>query len=163
MYVLYDKLVEVCTIACEVLADSESFPKDWLMRHRWNKGKKAANVLPNGERIIHLKVGGRTSAVVPSVQKKTGPVAGDVSLGEVKNEAEEDEPIPRLTPDSVEFAKTMEVIEASGCKSMFDNVVRKCDIPLEVGYLRSTIHQVFDLRTLSVCFLTNEIRPTERL
>jgi formamidopyrimidine-DNA glycosylase len=48
------------------------------MKHRWDKGKKGANVLPNGEKIIHLKVGGRTSAVVPSVQKKTGPVAGDV-------------------------------------------------------------------------------------
>jgi formamidopyrimidine-DNA glycosylase len=48
------------------------------MKHRWNKGKKGANVLPNGDKIIHLKVGGRTSAVVPNVQKKTGPVAGDV-------------------------------------------------------------------------------------
>jgi formamidopyrimidine-DNA glycosylase len=48
------------------------------MKHRWNKGKKDANVLPNGNKIIHLKVGGRTSAVVPAVQKKTGPVAGDI-------------------------------------------------------------------------------------
>lgn len=53
------------------------------MKHRWDKGKKNANVLPNGEKIIHLKVGGRTSAVVPSVQKKTGPVAGDVSAKDI--------------------------------------------------------------------------------
>jgi formamidopyrimidine-DNA glycosylase len=76
---LHDALVNVCTIACDTLADSSQFPEDWLMKHRWNKGKKNANVLPNGEKIIHLKVGGRTSAVVPSVQKKTGPVAGDVN------------------------------------------------------------------------------------
>ena len=34
--------------------------------------------LPNGAKIVFLTVGGRTSAVIPSVQKKTGPVAGDV-------------------------------------------------------------------------------------
>lgn len=43
------------------------------------QGKKDANVLPNGEKIVHLKVGGRTSAIVPSRQKKTGAVAGDVA------------------------------------------------------------------------------------
>lgn len=49
------------------------------MRHRWGKGKEGGGRLPNGDKIIFLKVGGRTSAVVPSVQKKTGPVAADVS------------------------------------------------------------------------------------
>jgi formamidopyrimidine-DNA glycosylase len=58
------------------------------MKHRWNKGKKDANVLPNGNKIIHLKVGGRTSAVVPAVQKKTGPVAGDIDENEVEEEGE---------------------------------------------------------------------------
>lgn len=48
------------------------------MKHRWSKGKKEGGKLPNGEKIIFLKVGGRTSAVVPSVQKKTGAVAADV-------------------------------------------------------------------------------------
>jgi formamidopyrimidine-DNA glycosylase len=33
--------------------------------------------LPTGEKITLLKVGGRTSAVVPSLQKKTGAVAGE--------------------------------------------------------------------------------------
>jgi formamidopyrimidine-DNA glycosylase len=83
---LHESLINVCTIACETLADSSQFPEDWLMKHRWNKGKKDANVLPNGAKIIHLKVGGRTSAVVPSVQKKTGPVAGDVDENENDNE-----------------------------------------------------------------------------
>jgi formamidopyrimidine-DNA glycosylase len=66
-----------------------------LMKHRWNKGKKDSNVLPNGEKIIHLKVGGRTSAVVPSVQKKTGPVAGDVDLKTEINENESETDTPR--------------------------------------------------------------------
>lgn len=69
---LHKSLTYVCGLACEVLADSEQFPEEWLFKHRWNKGKKGddANVLPNGEKIVHLTVGGRTSAIVPSVQKK---------------------------------------------------------------------------------------------
>jgi formamidopyrimidine-DNA glycosylase len=75
---IHDNLIGVCTTACELLADSSRFPENWLMKYRWDKGKKDANVLPNGAKIVHLKVGGRTSAVVPSVQKKTAAVAGDV-------------------------------------------------------------------------------------
>ena len=75
---LNDALMHVCTTAVETLADSKQFPETWIMRYRWDKGKKDANVLPNGEKIVHLKVGGRTSAIVPSRQKKTAAVAGDV-------------------------------------------------------------------------------------
>ncbi|KAF1820952.1 formamidopyrimidine-dna glycosylase, partial [Dissoconium aciculare CBS 342.82] len=79
---IHDELIGVCTTACELLADSSRFPENWLMKYRWDKGKKDANVLPNGAKIVHLKVGGRTSAVVPSVQKKTAAVAGDVDSGD---------------------------------------------------------------------------------
>ena len=75
---LHDALISVCTTAVETLADTEQFPDDWIMKYRWDKGKKDGNVLPNGEKIVHLKVGGRTSAIVPTLQKKTGPVAADV-------------------------------------------------------------------------------------
>lgn len=69
----------VCSTALDVLADSEKFPEHWLFKHRWGKGKKdQPAVLPNGDKITYLKVGGRTSAVVPAVQKKTGAVAKDV-------------------------------------------------------------------------------------
>ncbi|GAB7325158.1 hypothetical protein MBLNU13_g09238t1 [Cladosporium sp. NU13] len=84
---LHDSIMTVCTTACETLADSEQFPETWLMKYRWDKGKKDSNVLPNGEKIVHLKVGGRTSAIVPSVQKKTAAVAGDVDSADV-SEAE---------------------------------------------------------------------------
>ncbi|KAK4894113.1 hypothetical protein LTR27_007698 [Elasticomyces elasticus] len=77
---LHKALMDVCTLAVETNADSSQFPETWLMKHRWNKGKKGAeaNVLPNGEKIVHVTVGGRTSAIVPSVQKKTAAAAGDV-------------------------------------------------------------------------------------
>lgn len=68
----------------ELLADSEKFPEKWLFNHRWGKGKKnQPSVLPNGEKIVFLTVGGRTSAVVPSVQKKTEIVSKDVSDEEI--------------------------------------------------------------------------------
>ncbi|KAI9815880.1 MAG: hypothetical protein M1832_005190 [Thelocarpon impressellum] len=86
---LHKSLLNVCSIACETLADSDKFPKDWLMKYRWGKGKKD-NKLPNGSKIIYLTVGGRTSAVVPSVQKKTGPVAGDLSPKAGEDEEEKD-------------------------------------------------------------------------
>lgn len=87
---LHDKLIEVCTTACETLADTNQFPEDWLMKHRWSKGKKDMNRLPNGEKIMHITVGGRTSAIVPSVQKKTGAVAADVDEND-ENEADVEE------------------------------------------------------------------------
>jgi formamidopyrimidine-DNA glycosylase len=72
-------MLYVCQTAVDLLADSNKFPEEWLFRHRWGKGKKdAPKELPNGEKIIHLTVGGRTSCVVPSIQKKTGPAAADV-------------------------------------------------------------------------------------
>ncbi|EMD00703.1 hypothetical protein BAUCODRAFT_153147 [Baudoinia panamericana UAMH 10762] len=82
---LHDALIGVCTLAVETLADSKQFPETWLMKYRWDKGKKDANVLPNGEKIVHLKVGGRTSAIVPSVQKKTAAVAGDVDPADLED------------------------------------------------------------------------------
>lgn len=75
---LHDSLIGVCDTAVGTLADSKQFPENWLMKYRWDAGKKDKNVLPNGEKIVHLKVGGRTSAIVPTVQKKAAPATGNV-------------------------------------------------------------------------------------
>jgi hypothetical protein len=87
---LHDAIMYVCHTAVETLADSDKFPPDWLMKHRWGKGKKDASTLPNGDKITFLKVGGRTSAIVPSVQKKTAAVAGDVAEGAEDHEGGEE-------------------------------------------------------------------------
>jgi formamidopyrimidine-DNA glycosylase len=85
---LHTSILYVCQTAVDLLADSSKFPEDWLFKHRWGKGKKdSVSTLPNGAKITFLTVGGRTSCVVPSVQKKTGAVAGDVKK-EVADEAE---------------------------------------------------------------------------
>ena len=83
---LHKSVHHICGLAVELLADSEKFPEDWLFKHRWGKGKKdAPKSLPNGKRITFVTVGGRTSAVIASVQKKTGPVAGDVAGEEAES------------------------------------------------------------------------------
>lgn len=56
----------------ETLADDTKFPESWLFKHRWSKGKKEIpSTLPNGEKVSYLTVGGRTTAIVASVQKRT--------------------------------------------------------------------------------------------
>ena len=89
---LHKSIHYVCGLAVELLADSEKFPEGWLFKHRWGKGKKdASKTLPNGARITFLTVGGRTSAVIPSVQKKTGPVAGDIKSENAADEGDDDD------------------------------------------------------------------------
>ncbi|KAI9808637.1 MAG: hypothetical protein M1825_003788 [Sarcosagium campestre] len=87
---LHTSLVHICSVAVETLADSSKFPHTWLMKYRWDRGKKTNSKLPNGASIKFLTVGGRTSAVVPSVQKKTGPVAGE--LDDENDDDDDDEP-----------------------------------------------------------------------
>lgn len=85
---LYNSIRYVCQTAVDLLADSHQFPDEWLFNHRWGKGKKdAPTKLPNGAAITFLTVGGRTSCVVPSVQKKTGPVTADIEGGETTTKA----------------------------------------------------------------------------
>jgi formamidopyrimidine-DNA glycosylase len=105
---LYKAMMDVCGTAVGVLSDSSQFPETWLMRYRWDKGKKDKNVLPNGDKIVHLKVGGRTSAIVPRVQKKTGKVAGDVeSAEEVSEDAadSQEETTPKKTKPKTKTTK----------------------------------------------------------
>ena len=78
---LHKSIHYICGFAVEHLADSSKFPEEWLFKHRWGKGKKdSSTTLPNGSKFTYLTVGGRTSCVVPSVQKKTGSVKKDVKL-----------------------------------------------------------------------------------
>ncbi|MBI2372867.1 MAG: hypothetical protein HYV07_02590 [Deltaproteobacteria bacterium] len=58
---------EVLRIAVSVNADSSRFPTTWLFHHRWGKGADATT--SNGEKIEFIKVGGRTTAWVPSRQR----------------------------------------------------------------------------------------------
>lgn len=95
----------------ETLADKEQFPESWLMKYRWGKGKKG-NQLPTGEKITFLTVGGRTSAIVPSLQKKAGPVAA------AEEDVEEDANDPKTYDSDNENG-------AEGDESEHDKQVKK--------------------------------------
>jgi formamidopyrimidine-DNA glycosylase len=89
--ILHEKIHTVTTTAAAVLGDSTKFPTDWLFTYRWGKsktkgkeGKDMSNILPNGEKIKHITVGGRTSAVVESRQKM-------IKADGEEDDAEEDE------------------------------------------------------------------------
>ncbi|KAK6080644.1 formamidopyrimidine-DNA glycosylase [Seiridium cupressi] len=89
---LYKAASYVCETAVGVLGDSDRFPSDWLFNHRWGKGKKDhPTTLPNGDKIIFITVGGRTSCVVPSRQKKTGKATIPDTKEEIEAKEEETE------------------------------------------------------------------------
>lgn len=95
---LHASIHHICSTAVDLLADPDKFPEEWLFKHRWGKGKKdQAKTLPNGEKIVFLTVGGRTSAVIPSVQKKTGPVAKDVSKEDLEDADDEEKVVTNGT------------------------------------------------------------------
>ena len=120
---LHKSIQYVCGFAVDSLADSSKFPEEWLFKHRWGKGKKdSVAKLPNGDRLVYLTVGGRTSCVVPSVQKKTGPVAKDVD-----DVADDDAGI-----DVEEEAKPMKM-EGTSKSSNRKNIVKQQPKPKETG------------------------------
>jgi formamidopyrimidine-DNA glycosylase len=60
-------LASVVGHAVRVGAEDARFPRTWLFHHRWGKKKDARTA--RGERIVHLTVGGRTTAFVPARQR----------------------------------------------------------------------------------------------
>ncbi len=112
---LHRSIHYVCKFSVDNLADSSKFPEEWLFKHRWSKGKKdSVTTLPNGSKFVFLTVGGRTSCVVPSVQKKTGPVAGGVqkkSRGDHEDE-EETKPEPKKGKKASKAAAKVEEDDA---------------------------------------------------
>ncbi|KAJ6569659.1 AtMMH-1 [Mycena capillaripes] len=91
---LHYQTSNVCETAVSVDADDSKFPENWLFKHRWGKGKKAAHTLklPSGEpaTIKWITVGGRTSAFVAELQILDGPAKRTRGKRKAK-EVEEDE------------------------------------------------------------------------
>ncbi len=79
---LVSEIHHVLSTAVKCLNDGEKqFPEEWLFHRRWrgggNKGTNSKDV--NGKTISFVKSGGRSSAIVPSLQKK---VARKVAITE---------------------------------------------------------------------------------
>ncbi|KAF8459004.1 hypothetical protein BGX38DRAFT_1151023 [Terfezia claveryi] len=87
MDALFKSINYVTKLAVETEADQDKFPEDWLVLHRWGKGKKNGGKHPNGHKIEFLTVGGRTSAFVPALQKKgVRDTRTEIGGGEAKPE-----------------------------------------------------------------------------
>ncbi|GKY97239.1 hypothetical protein MPSEU_000682300 [Mayamaea pseudoterrestris] len=61
------KLQEILKVAIDCLNENKQYPSTWLFNHRWTK-KKSGND-HHGRPLTFLKSGGRTSAIVASMQK----------------------------------------------------------------------------------------------
>jgi formamidopyrimidine-DNA glycosylase len=122
--VLHEKIHSVCGIAAGVLGDSSKFPTDWLFSYRWGKsrtkgkkGQEERDIMPNGEKIKHITVGGRTSAVVESRQKK-------IKSNTDGDEEDEDEEEKTSPPKQAKKAKKADDVEVKSSKSK-SNTVKK--------------------------------------
>ena len=61
------KLAAIVKRAVDADADAARYPRTWLFHRRW--GKRADVRTTRGDRIEHAKIGGRTTAWVPAVQR----------------------------------------------------------------------------------------------
>jgi formamidopyrimidine-DNA glycosylase len=60
---LRSRLQGIVRLAVDVGANEERYPRTWLFHDRWGRAKGARTA--RGEPIVHVTVGGRTTAVVP--------------------------------------------------------------------------------------------------
>jgi formamidopyrimidine-DNA glycosylase len=66
--ILWHTLQSILTVAVHALTiDNTHYPENWLFGYRWTKKKVTRDAL--GRSVTFLKSGGRTSAIVPSIQK----------------------------------------------------------------------------------------------
>jgi formamidopyrimidine-DNA glycosylase len=66
---LLDTLARILAVAVNHGLDN-TYPKEWLFHYRWSKRKETKDF--HGRTITFVTSGGRTSAIVPSIQKKKG-------------------------------------------------------------------------------------------
>ncbi len=69
---LLERLHIILDKAVHCLYDDQEFPQEWLFHYRWSKrgSNKTTIKDAHGRSIVFVTSGGRTSAVVPSIQKK---------------------------------------------------------------------------------------------
>ncbi len=66
---LHKSIVNIIQKACKVNADKTLFPTKWLFHYRWTKAKAGVKYPPLNKTIKFIKVAGRTTAIIPDIQK----------------------------------------------------------------------------------------------
>ena len=76
---LSQALRSVVETACAARADSSLFPKSWLFHQRWDGFSSGSSnkKTHEGHRISWIKIGGRTTAFCPAIQRKTDDDGGE--------------------------------------------------------------------------------------
>lgn len=67
---ILNRLYAILDEAVGCLSRDEEFPKEWLFHYRWNKRGRSKSKDAHGRAITFVTSGGRTSAIVPSIQSK---------------------------------------------------------------------------------------------
>ncbi len=60
------RLLAIVQLAVAVGADDRRFPRSWLFHRRWGRARDARTA--RGERLLHVTIGGRTTAFAPERQ-----------------------------------------------------------------------------------------------
>jgi len=81
-------LNKVLQTGIECLSLHQDYPLNWLFHHRWNKGKQGTQKDFNGKTIAYVQSGGRTSAIVPTLQKMKSSRKGSKKEDKVIEAAE---------------------------------------------------------------------------
>jgi formamidopyrimidine-DNA glycosylase len=101
--VLQEKLQSILSTAVTCLENREEYPEDWLFRSRWakrsaNNGNKVTD--SKGRNVVYLKAGGRTSAIVPSIQVKRSQKAKGKTKKKRKNYASQQKDVEENEQDA---------------------------------------------------------------
>ncbi|CAN3356308.1 hypothetical protein DICA2_C01816 [Diutina catenulata] len=115
---IYEKLIEVCSTAVRVEGDVKQYPDDWLMLHRWGKGRKEKAEVLGGHKVDHMTIGGRTSCFVPDLQKMLPRVKAEpttetkVVKARVKKEVKQEKTAVKREIEEVETTRRTRVRRA---------------------------------------------------
>lgn len=81
---LHDAIRYITVTAVNCNSDGAKFPSSWLFHQRWPKDRKSSSGLIEGHRIQYVTIGGRTTAFVPDLQKKTGSSMPSTLMADLK-------------------------------------------------------------------------------
>ena len=115
---IHTQLQLIVKTACDAEAESARFPRDWLFHFRWT-GKAASRTF-DGKPIAFSTVAGRTTAWVPSLQRKTDdkrqPIAAAVAHGSPVTPKDDKDQKKRKTVRAVAAAvTTVPALPGGGC------------------------------------------------
>ena len=80
-------LHDILETAVACLEKGVDFPEEWLFNYRWTKGSRTAVKDFKGRSITFVTAGGRTSAIVPSIQKLRGQAVAKASAKPAEKKA----------------------------------------------------------------------------